>query len=82
MARETLHLVQAYASGRGKALKAEQAQQFKTPEAARRAAERLAPVRLGVVAYSITVDADLGEYDDTPTVLFKAGQLPPPFNED
>lgn len=82
MASETLYLVQAYAAGRGKNLKAEPAQKFKSPEAARRAAERLEPLRVGVVAYSITVDAELGEYDEHPAVLYKAGRLPPPFNDD
>lgn len=81
MARETVHLVQAYVAGRGKALKAEQAMGCKTPEEARRKAERLAPLRLGVVAYSASADTEMGDYDENPVILFKAGRLPPPFDD-
>jgi hypothetical protein len=81
MARETVHLVQAYVAGRGKGLKSEQAVGCKTAEEARRKAERLAPLRLGVVAYSISADTELGDYDENPVLLFKSGQLPPPFDE-
>ena len=44
-------------------------------------AERLAPLRLGVIAYSISADVEMGDYDENPVVLFKAGQLPPPWDE-
>lgn len=81
MAKETVHLVQAYIAGRGKALKPEPAVACRTAEDARRKAERLSELRLGVVAFSTTVDVDLGDYDETPTILFRAGQLPPPFDE-
>jgi hypothetical protein len=81
MPRETVHLLQAYVAGRGKALKAEPTVGCKDAEEARRKAERLAPNRLGVVAYSISADTEMGDYDETPTVLFKAGRLPPPWDE-
>jgi hypothetical protein len=81
MAKETVYLMQAYIAGRGKALKAEPTVGCKTAEEARRKAERLAPLRLGVVAYSVAADVEMGDYDETPTILFKAGQLPPPFDE-
>jgi hypothetical protein len=81
MARETVHLVQAYVAGRGKALKAEPTVACNTAEDARRKAERLAPLRLGVVAFSASADTEMGDYDDNPVLLFKAGQLPPPFDE-
>ena len=81
MAKETVHLVQAYVAGRGKALKAEPAMGCKSAEEARRKAERLAPLRLGVVAFSATADTELGDYDENPVVLFKAGRLPHPFDE-
>lgn len=81
MAKETVHLVQAYVAGRGKALKPEPAVSCRTAEDARRKAERLSDLRLGVVAFSTTVDVELGDYDETPTILFRAGQLPPPFDE-
>ena len=81
MAKETVHIVQAYVAGRGKALKAEQAVGCKTAEEARRKAERLSPLRLGVVAYSASADTEMGDYDENPVILFKSGQLPPPFDE-
>ena len=81
MAKETVHLVQAFVAGRGKALKSEPAMACKTPEEARRKAERLSPLRLGVVAFSATADTELGDYDENPVVLFKSGRLPHPFDE-
>ena len=82
MAIETVHIVQAYVQGRGKGLKAEQQMGCKTAEEARRKAERLAPLRLGVVAFSASADTEMGDYDENPTILFKAGQLPPPWNDE
>ena len=81
MPRETVYIVQAYVAGRGKALKAEPQVGCKTAEEARRKAERLAPLRLGVVAFSVSADTELGDYDENPTILFKSGRLPPPFDE-
>jgi len=81
MTKETVHIVQAYVAGRGKALKAEQQVGCKTAEDARRKAERLAPLRLGVVAFSATADTEMGDYDENPVILFKAGQLPHPFSD-
>ncbi|NBU29605.1 MAG: hypothetical protein EBS42_15755 [Caulobacteraceae bacterium] len=57
------------------------ADQEKTAEEARRKAERLGPLRLGVIAYSVSADVEMGDYDETPILLFKTGQLPPPFDE-
>ncbi|WP_426043044.1 hypothetical protein [Brevundimonas sp. TWP2-3-4b1] len=82
MAVETVYIVQAYVQGRGKGLKAEQQQGYKTAEEARRKAERLAPLRLGVVAFAASADTEMGDYDESPTILFKCGQLPPPWNEE
>lgn len=81
MARETVYILQTYVAGRGKALKAEPQVGCKTAEEARRKAERLAPLRLGVVAFAATADTELGDYDETPVILFKSGQLPHPFSE-
>jgi hypothetical protein len=81
MPHETVHIVQTYIAGRGQALKAEQPVGCKDAEEARRRAERLAPNRLGVIAYSVTADVELGDYDEAPTVLFRAGRLPPPWDE-
>lgn len=79
MATETVYILQTYVAGRGKGLKAEQQVGCKTAEEARRKAERLAPLRLGVVAFSATADTELGDYDENPVILFKSGQLPFPF---
>ena len=81
MARETVHLVQAFVAGRGAALKAEPAVACRTAEDARRKAERLSPLRVGVVAFSTSADPEMGDYDETPAILFKSGRLPPPFDE-
>ena len=81
MASETVYILQSYVAGRGKALKAEQQVGCKTAEEARRKAERLAPLRLGVVAFAATADTELGDYDENPVILFKSGQLPHPFSE-
>ena len=81
MATETVFIVQSYVAGRGKGLRAEPQVGCKTAEEARRKAERLAPLRLGVIAYAISADTEAGDYDEAPTVLFKAGQLAPPFDE-
>lgn len=81
MAIETVYIVQAYIAGRGKALRAESQIGCKNAEEARRKAERLAPLRLGVVAFSTSADVELGDYDENPKILFKSGQLPFPFSE-
>jgi hypothetical protein len=81
MAKETIHLVQAFIAGRGKALKSEPPIACRSAEEACRRAERLSPLRLGVVAFTATADVEMGDYDENPVVLFKAGQVPPPFDE-
>jgi hypothetical protein len=81
MASETVYILQSYVAGRGKALKAEQQVGCKTAEEARRKAERLAPLREGVVAFAATADTELGDYDENPVILFKYGRLPHPFDE-
>ena len=35
----------------------------------------------GVVAFANSGDADLGEYDEEPAIIFRAARLPPPFDE-
>ena len=79
MARETIHLVQAYSIGKGNRLKPDMPIPCKSAEVARRTAERLARLKVGVVAFSTSGDAELGEYDDEPTFIFKAGRLPEQF---
>jgi len=81
MARETLFLVQAFTSGKGTRLTADTPVRCRSPELARMRAEDLVPTRAGVVAFSTSGDAELGEYDDEPTIIFKAGRLPAAFEE-
>jgi hypothetical protein len=82
MPKETLHLVQAFIAGRGgRGLRSEAPIACKSADEACRRAERLASVRLGVVAFTASADAELGDYDENPLILFKAGQLAPPFDE-
>jgi hypothetical protein len=81
MAKETVHIVQSYVRGRGTSLKAEQQVGCKTAEDARRKAERLGPLRVGVVAFSATADVEIGDYDETPVILFRSGELPHPFTD-
>jgi hypothetical protein len=79
MARQTNYIVQPFVAGRGAGLKAAPAIPAKTADAAIRMAEKMAPSKLGVVAYSSSGDPDTGDYDEEPTILFKAGRLPPQF---
>jgi hypothetical protein len=81
MARQTVYIVQAYVAGRGNRLKADTPVSCKSAEAARRAAERLADTKTGVVAFSSSADQELGEYDAEPVIIFKSGRLPPQFDD-
>ena len=80
MARETLYLVQAFKSGKGAGLTADAPLRCRSIEIARKRAEALLPIRAGVVAFSTSGDAELGDYDDEPTIIFRSGRLPPAFD--
>jgi hypothetical protein len=80
MARQTTYLVQAFIAGKGLALRADRPIPCKSAEAARRIAERMAPEKHGVVAFSTSGDAELGDYDEEPVILFRAGTLPQQFD--
>lgn len=79
MARETIYLVQGFVAGRGESLKADAPIRCKSVEGARRTAERLASTKVGVVAFSSSGDADMGDYDDEPSVFLRIGRLPAVF---
>ncbi|WP_119421775.1 hypothetical protein [Desertibaculum subflavum] len=81
MARETIFLVQAFLAGKGNGLKADTPMRCRSAEAARKTAERLAPTKAGVVAFATAGDSELGDYDETPTIIFKAGRLPAQFDD-
>lgn len=71
---ETIHVVQPFDRA-SKGLIAGQVSQFKSADEAARRAERQADKHAGIIAYSMDVDEDSGEYG-TPRVLFKAGDVP------
>ena len=80
MSRQTHFLVQSFDPAKGDQLKAGTPIACRTAEGARRTAERLALTKAGVVAFSTTSDAEAGDYDDQPTVFFRAGQVPAEFD--
>jgi hypothetical protein len=80
MVRETNYFVQAFNAGKGGELKADAPIACKSASGALRTAERLALSKLGVVAFSSTGDAEMGDYDDEPTVIFRNGQFPSAFD--
>ena len=79
MVRQTVHIVQTYVADTGGRLKADTPVTCKSVEAALKTAERLAQTKVGVVAFSSSGDQELGEYDDGPVIIYRAGQLPPQF---
>lgn len=81
MARETTYLVQTFSAGKGRRISAGVPIPCRSAEAARKTAEKLAPTKVGVVAFAISGDRDSGDYDEEPTIIFKAGKLPPPFED-
>ena len=76
----SVHIVQTYVAGRGGHLKVDTPVACKSMEAALGTAERLTQTKAGVVAFSGSGDQELGEYDDDPVIIYKAGQLPPQFD--
>jgi hypothetical protein len=80
MASETVYFVQSFSAGKGGNLKADTPIACKSATGAVRTAERLAPGKLGVVAFSSTGDPEMGDYDDEPTVIFRNGQFPSAFD--
>lgn len=81
MARETIYLVQSFSSGKGTHLNADTPIRCKSPDSARRRAEDLASSKAGVVAFATSGDAELGDYDEQPHIIFKAGRLPEAFED-
>ncbi len=71
---ETIHIVQPFDRENGGLIPGK-VLQFKTAEEAARRASRLADKHAGIVAYSMDVDEEGGDYG-TPRVLFQAGDVP------
>jgi len=72
---ETIHLVQAFSHSKRGVLVADKPQQYKTAQEAARRAERMVDSVAGVLAYSMEVDEESGDYG-SPKVLFSAGEVP------
>ena len=81
LAQETVYIVQSFRAGRGTRLLADPSVACKSELAARRTAERLAQSRVGVIAWSRTGDAELGDFDEEPVVFFRAGRMPAELDE-
>ena len=75
----TMYLVQAFKLS-GKKLVADPVQQVKTEDKAIMTAERIAPSRAGVIAFSQEVDIETDTYDE-PRVILRIGSLPPGLME-
>ena len=71
---ETVHVVQPFDRVKN-GLKPGQVLQFKTADEAARRAALMAGKHAGIVAYSMDVDEESGDYG-TPRVLFQAGDVP------
>ncbi|MEO5805773.1 hypothetical protein [Devosia sp.] len=71
----TAYLVQAFTQ-KGAKLVADVVKPCKTEQSAIATAERLAPIRAGVVAFSQEVDIETDTYDE-PRVILRIGKLPP-----
>lgn len=72
---ETIHIVQPFARPARQGFMPKLPQQFATAEEAAQRAEVIASSYAGVIAYSMDVDEDAGEYSD-PRVLARYGELP------
>jgi hypothetical protein len=81
VAQETVYIVQSFRAGRGARLVADPSVACKSELTARRTAERLANTRVGVIAWSRTGDAELGDFDEDPIILFRAGRIPPELDQ-
>jgi hypothetical protein len=81
VAQETVYMVQSFRAGRGVRLVADPSVACKSELTARRTAERLANTRVGVIAWSRTGDAELGDFDEDPIILFRAGRIPPELDQ-
>lgn len=66
MAKEPIRIAQPTPRAEG----ASRPQQAGAAEDARRAA---------IVAFTVTADTEMGDYDENPTILFRSGPLPHPI---
>ena len=80
MTRVTTFLVQTFDNSKGARLKPDAPVACRSADGARRTAERLSLSHIGVVAFSVPSDPETGDYDDQPTIFYRAGQLPAEFD--
>jgi hypothetical protein len=80
MSPQTQFLVQAFNTAKGDQLKPDKPIVCRSAEGARRTAQRLAPSKAGVVAFSTTSDDETGDYDEEPTVFYREGRIPDEFS--
>jgi hypothetical protein len=80
MTREATFLVQAFNDFKGVRLNHSPPVVCKSADGARRTAKRLSLSHTGVVAYSITLDSETEDYDDQPTIFYRASRLPVEFD--
>ncbi|SEP73029.1 hypothetical protein SAMN05216548_101358 [Faunimonas pinastri] len=74
MSTVTAFISQAFRK-EGRRLVADPQQSHKTPEAAIDTARRLSDRKAGAVAFSVTGNPDVDNWED-PVILFKGGELP------
>lgn len=80
MSGETIFFAQGFVEKLG-ALKGEAVRRCQSEIAAIRTARSLGETRAGAVAFSSSGDADTGDYDETPVVLWTTGRLPEEFGQ-
>lgn len=73
--RKTFYVVQPFTKGKRGGLKAEQAIQAASEDAAVRRGERLAETKAGVLVFSQTGDPEMGDFDE-PVILARHGDVP------
>ena len=76
MALETLYLVQAFKAGKGARLIADTPIRCKSSDAARRTAEMIHYNQGRSLRFATSGDAEFGEDEEEPTIIFKSGRLP------
>jgi hypothetical protein len=73
MARITLFVLQTFVESADGELVAEEPREAANRWAAVEAAQQFATTKAGVVAWAKSGDPDMGEWDDDPEILFRAG---------
>lgn len=75
MTIQTTFIVQAFRLNKRGKLEAEPSVAANSAANAKARAEKLSPMRAGVIAYQITADAEMGDYGE-PVTLARYGTLP------